>query len=180
MGLLSRVGEDVWMSQYLNKRNIPQIGSIVNSGTVEGGDVILGGNIAFVGISTRTNENGAFQMRHLLEKEGYVVRISKIPSPFLHIGGAMSIINEDTILCVNKVFPSDFFAGFQTIMIPNDGFISGNVITLGKKHLIANKNNLNAIQKLKKANFTVWECNLSEFTKGTGGPSCLIMPLKRK
>lgn len=180
MGLPSRIGEESWMGAYLNSIKVPQIGSINGMGTVEGGDVILGGKFAFVGISTRTNEEGASQISRLLEDQGFTVRIMKVPTPFLHIGGAMSVVSNDTILCVDKVFPDKFFDNFKTIKIPNDDFISGNVITLGNKHLIANKNNIGAIQKLKEFGFIVWECDLSEFTKGTGGPSCLIMPLVRE
>lgn len=179
MGIPSREGEEIWISDFLRKRNIPEIATIVDPGTVEGGDVILAGGVAFLGVSTRTNDCGALQMKQILEREGFDVRLFHVPPPFLHLGGAMSVIDENTVLCVEGIFPQYFFADFKTITIPSDGFISGNVITLGNKQLIANKNNLNAIQKLKKAGFIVWECDLSEFTKGTGGPSCLIMPLIR-
>ncbi len=180
MGIRSRIGEETWMRDYLRGKKVPEFASITKPGTAEGGDVVFAGQVAFVGISSRTNKHGALQMKDLLERNGFEVRTFKVPHPFLHLGGAMSFIGENTILCVEKIFPINFFAGFKTVVIPNNGFVSGNVITLNNKRLIVSDNNLIAIQKLKKAGFEIFKCCLSEFIKGTGGPSCLIMPTFRK
>ena len=91
----------------------------------------------------------------------------------------MSVIDIDTVLSVQGVFPENFFRGFRNISVPNDSFITGNIITLGKRELIINKDNIAAIKKLKKLKFKTHKLDLSEFIKGTGGPSCLIMPLVR-
>ena len=179
MGLKSRMGEEIWMGKFLKEREIKCIGRVKSPGIAEGGDIILAGNVGFVGISTRTNKEGANQVRLILEKQGFEVRISHVSQPFLHIGGAMSVINENTILCVDDVFPSNFFFDFKTITISNEGFITGNVITLGKNEVIVNKKNIVVIDALEKENYRVHKLNFSEFTKGTGGPSCLIMPFKR-
>lgn len=179
MGIETRSGEEKWMSDFLDSQNVPCVGIIDKPATVEGGDIILAGEIAFVGVSTRTNQEGAEQIGSLLKKQGFAVRTHRVPAPFLHIGGAMSVIDADTVLSVDGVFPDNFFQGFKVISVPNDGFISGNVITLGNRELIVNKENKAAIKKLAQAGFITHEVDLSEFTKGTGGPSCLIMPLAR-
>lgn len=179
MGIKTREDEESWMSDFLDSKDVPCVGIIEKPATVEGGDVILAGNIAFVGISTRTNREGAQQIGNLLNRQGFAIRTHKVPSPFLHIGGAMSVIDVDTVLSVERVFPDNFFQGFKVISVPNDGFISGNVITLGNRELIVNMENKVAIAKLNQAGFTTHKVDLSEFTKGTGGPSCLIMPLVR-
>lgn len=180
MGLKTRRGEDEWMSNFLEGRGIPCVGSIKPPGTAEGGDVVLAGNIAFVGMSSRTNKHGANQLRALLSDQGFHVKLARVPEPFLHIGGAMSIIAANTIISVEGVFPRDFFSGFKNIEVPNTGFITGNVITLGNGQLIANRENTQVIDTLQGENFLVHAINLSEFAKGTGGPSCLIMPLYRQ
>lgn len=179
MGIKTRRDEESWMSDFLNSKGVPCVGKIEDPATIEGGDVILAGNIAFVGISTRTNHEGAKQIGSLLTKQGFEVRIANVQSPFLHIGGAMSVVDIDTILSVEGVFPDGYFQGFKVISVPNDGFISGNVITLGNRELIINKENKAAIKRLRESGFILHEVDLSEFTKGTGGPSCLIMPLVR-
>ncbi len=178
MGLPTRRGEENWMAQILNSLGKTQIGSIEKPGTVEGGDIILAGSVAFVGHSRRTNENGVKQISSLLNSMGYEVRTTIVPPPYLHIGGAMSVIGSERVLCCRGVFPDDFFNGFGKIEVSNSTFISGNVISLDDKEVIADAKNSEAINALITEGVTVHSIDLSEFVKGTGGPSCLIMPVE--
>lgn len=180
MGLASRRGEAAWMAVFLESRGVPCVGTIVSSATAEGGDVILAGDVAFVGRSGRTNDAGVQQVSGLLRAQGYEVRVADVPARFLHIGGAMSVIDTQTVLSVAGVFPEGFFAGFLNLSVPNDGFIGGNVITLGPREVVALSESSAVGRLLREHDFTVHAMDLGEFSKGTGGPSCLIMPLVRK
>lgn len=171
MELDSRKGEGKWMSENLDKIGENKVGTIKEPGTIEGGDIILGGDVAFIGLSCRSNKKGVEQIRHLLEEMNYNVRTIKLPEPFLHIGGLMSIIDEKCILCCQGVFPEDFFKGFELIEIPSRGltsrgFISGNVITLGDREVIVEISNQPVIKKLNEKGFKVHTIDLSEFVKG--------------
>ena len=180
MGLSTRRGEGNWMAQVLDSLGETEIGNIEEPGTVEGGDIILAGSVAFVGHSRRTNENGVKQISSLLNFMGYEVRTTVVPPPYLHIGGAMSVIEPECVLCCHGVFPDGFFNGFSKIEVSNNTFISGNVMSLGDKEVIADAKNSETISALITEGFTVRRIDLSEFVKGTGGPSCLIMPVERK
>ncbi len=180
MGLPSRRGEESWMSEVLSSIGEKQIGTIKAPATVEGGDVILAGNVAFVGRSRRTNAEGVKQISKLLSGMGYEVRTAVVPLPYLHIGGAMSLIGHDRVLCCRGIFDNDFFEGFDKVEVSNSTFISGNVICLGENEVIADAKNYEAIDKLDEAGVKVHVIDLSEFAKGTGGPSCLIMPVERE
>jgi N-dimethylarginine dimethylaminohydrolase len=87
----------------------------------------------------------------------------------------MTLITPDTLLCVSDLIPESFTEGFHRLEVPFTGFISGNVIPLPNRQVIADLANLPAIELLRKHNFTVYPVDLSEFVKGNGGPSCLIM-----
>jgi len=180
MGLNSRIGEEIWMAEILNSLGEKNAGSIEYPGTVEGGDVILAGNVAFVGHSKRTNTQGVEQISKLLESMKYEVRSISVPSPFLHLGGAMSIIGKNLILSCKGVFSDDFFKGFKKIDISDDSFVSGNVIYLGNNEVIIDIKNIEVIEKLKQFKMIIHTIDLSEFIKGNAGPSCLIMPIERK
>ncbi len=180
MGLETRKGEEYWMAQNLDVIGEPLFGNIDYPGTVEGGDVILGGAVAFIGYSQRTNEEGVKQISHILKRMNYETRVFEVPPPYLHLGGAMSIIGRDSVLCCKDVFPPDFFHGFNKIEINCNTFIGGNIICLGDNELIADSANIQNIEVLKKAGYIVHTIDLSEFVKGTGGPTCLIMPVERK
>ncbi len=175
MGLPSRESEEIWMAESLERIGIPCIGVIEAPGTVEGGDVILANDVAFIGQSSRTNSAGLQQLSLLLSSHGYEIRTTLVPSLFLHLGGAMTLLTPDTILCVNGLLPEWMFKGFQRIEVPHTGFISGNVIPLGERQVIADQSNTAAIKALQHHGFTVYPLDLSEFVKGTGGPSCMIL-----
>jgi len=180
MGLPSRVNEESWMAAFLKELGEPSIGKIVQPGTVEGGDVILAGKVAFIGISTRTNEAGARQIAEVFQKLGVNPRICNVPAPFLHLGGAMTLIEPDHVLCVRNVFSQSFFTGYKESIIDKGSFISGNVISLGNKVVIVDQRNISALEILELQHFKTHALDLSEFVKGNGGPSCLIMSLERR
>lgn len=180
MGLPSRRGEDGWMESHIEEMCIPCIGKIEPPGTAEGGDVILAGKVAFVGMSGRTNFKGVIQLTKILESMGYQVRTTEVPSPYLHLGGAMSMVAPGRILSVEGIFSPQFFTGFEVIYIPAGDFISGNVICLEENRVIAHDGNHIAISKLEESGVKVETVDLSEFIRGNGGPTCLIMPLERR
>jgi dimethylargininase len=177
MGLESRRGEEAWMAQRLESLGIPKVANISGNGTVEGGDVILTGSIAFVGISKRTNKEGARQLAEILSRMNFDVRPVAVPEPFLHLGGAMSILAPNEVLCCQGIFPENFLKGFNIIEVPDENFVSGNVISLGNNEVIAEKSNIATIEKLQRHGYLVHSLDLSEFIAGTGGPSCLILPV---
>ncbi len=179
MGLESRRGEEEWLAQALEKHGEPKAGEIQTPGTVEGGDVILAGTVAFIGHSKRTNEEGVRQLSSLLSNMGYEVRTIPIPPPHLHIGGVMSLIGPHHVLCCRDFFAEGVLNGFDRIDMDYEMFVSGNVICLGYGELIAEASNTGAIQALEGGGVQVHVLDLSEFVKGRGGPTCLIMPLER-
>jgi N-dimethylarginine dimethylaminohydrolase len=73
-------------------------------------------------------------------------------------------------------FPVNFFNGFNRIEVPRGNFVSSNVIALGNHEVIAERTNASTINILEQKGFRVYSLDLSEFNKGTGGPSCLILP----
>ena len=180
MGLPARRGEPEWMRKQLSELGMPLIGQIKPPGTVEGGDVILAGDVAFVGLSKRTNPAGIAQLEALLVPLGYTLRIVPVPALSLHIGGMMSVIGPRIVLACEGAFPANTFSGFEVLTVPQKDFISGNVITLGNNRVISAKQATTTIQVLRDAKFEVTVLELGEFIKGSGGPSCLVLALTRE
>lgn len=179
MGIATRRGEENWLAVALESLGEPRAGEIEPPGTVEGGDVVLAGDVAFVGHSARTNESGVHQLSTLLRKMGYDVRVAKVDG-FLHLGGAMSAIAPDRLLVVKGDYPEGFFDGFDTIEVDQRGPSTGNVICIAPNDVIANEaENEEAMEILESRGVRVHGVNLSEFRKGAGGPTCLILPVDR-
>lgn len=179
MGLPSRRGEASWMANALEERDEPCAGEIERPGTVEGGDVILAGRVAFVGYSERTNGDGVRQISELLQKMGYEVRVADVVGS-LHLGGAMSVIAPDRIVACRGDYPAGFFRGFERIPVDKVGPSTGNVICLAPNEILANEaENRETMDVLDARGVVVHGVDLSEFRKGAGGPTCLILPLER-
>ncbi len=173
MGLKSRRGEEEWLGKALESMGQNRIGEITAPATAEGGDIVLSDKIAFLGHSTRTNSAGINQLSKILSSFGYEIRVAEVPNPYLHLGGMMTFLGGKNIVAV-KSLRKDFFDGFRVLEVPSDNFISGNVIFLPPDKTIVEKSNFAAIKVLRKSDFEVYGIDLSEFVKGTGGPTCLI------
>ena len=113
MGLASRRGEEQWMSEILESMGVPCAGEITDPGTLEGGDVILAGPVAFVGDSCRSNEEGVAQLTAILNEMNYEVRVTPVDDDYMHIGGVMSSIGSRRVVCCRELFPQGFFETSQ-------------------------------------------------------------------
>lgn len=180
LGLDSRQGEEEWMAQALDSIGEPCIGEIKAPGTVEGGDVILAGSVAFVGRSIRTNDEGVRQLSALLSAMGFTVRAVDLPDSILHLDKAMMVVGPDRILYCGGLVPGDSLKGFDVISVACDGSSTANIIYLGENELIVERSNRAVMERLEANGLKIHDLDLSEFAKGSGGPNCLIMPVERK
>ena len=178
MGLGSRRGEEEWIAQELESLGIERAGS-VDHGTAEGGDTINAENTIFVGLSSRTDSDGAAEIANTLKPLGYNVRLVKVPERYLHLGGAMSYLGRGLLLCTEDIYDKDLFRDFDVLVVNGADFVSGNVISAGMT-VIADERNSVALEKLNEAGIKTISLDLSEFIKGRGGPSCLVLPVKTK
>jgi len=179
-GIESRLGEEDWMAQALDSIEVPCAGKIKAPGTVDGGDIVLAGQVAFIGKTARTNEEGINQLSELLKKINYEIRVIPLPDSILHLDKALMLANHRQILYCSDLVPKNFLSGFDLIEIVTSTTTTANIICLGDNEVIVNKQNHDVIQTLEEKDFIVHTLDLSEFAKGTGGPNCLIMPVNRK
>ena len=164
MGIDTRRGEEAWLEEH----GEACAGEIEAPGTVEGGDVTIHGDVAFVGHSARTNESGVQQISELLQKMGYEVRVTGVVG-YLHLGGAVSAVAPDRLLVVRDDYPHGFFNGFDVIGVDKKGPSTGNVICVAPNEVVANEaENQEAMDVLDSRGVRVHGVDLSEFRKGAG------------
>ena len=179
LGLESRLGEGDWMADILDDLGEPRAGEIKEPGTVDGGDVILAGNIAFIGRSNRTNAEGLAQLSSILRKTGYEIRVIDLDESILHLDKILMMLGPERVLyCSNWISETDV-KGFDKIGIPCGGDTTANIICLGDSEVLVNRSNSAVVDLLAKKGHTIHVLDLSEFAKGMGGPNCLIMPVER-
>jgi dimethylargininase len=178
-GLATRFGEESWMADCLDAVGVPKAGEIVAPGTVEGGDVILAGRVAFVGRTMRTNDSGIHQLSELLEPMGFDVRVIPMPCTILHLDKAMMMTGPASIIYCRELMAPELLAGYDLTVLSCYEYATANIICLGPADCLVEAANLRVIEKLENSGTTVRALDLSEFAKGTGGPNCLIMPVER-
>jgi len=172
-GLETRQGEDEWMAQTLDALEEPLVGEITAPATVEGGDVVLAGKVAFIGRSLRTNEEGIRQLSAFLTGMDYEIRVVHLPDSILHLDKVLMTLGPNRLIYCRDLIPQEI------LEISCRGGITANLICLGDKEVIVNGSNLAVIKRLEAEACVVHNLDLSEFAKGMGGPNCLIMPVAR-
>jgi dimethylargininase len=94
-GAASRRAETASIAEAL--RAYRDVVAIEEPGTLDGGDVLQLGESVFVGLSSRTNAEGARQLRELLDAYGYNVRMVSVDG-VLHLKSAVTRVAPDTLL----------------------------------------------------------------------------------
>ncbi|MBP1766539.1 MAG: hypothetical protein H6P98_654 [Candidatus Aminicenantes bacterium] len=179
MGIPTRVGEEDWMADALDRLGEPCAGDIRLPGTLEGGDVVLAGRVAFVGLTRRTNAEGIRQLSVLFNRMGIEVRVVELPETYLHLDQVVGILRPDKLVVCRNVFDAGLFRGYQTVLMPCQSY-NVNFICLGPDEIIVPSSNVPLIEAAEKNGVFAHVLDLSEFAKGTGGPNCLIMPIERR
>lgn len=172
---------------------IPVFGEIGLPGTTESGDIVwLDSKTLLIGDGYRTNKSGIAQMRALLGRKGVEVLAAPLPygpgpSACLHLMSLMSMLDEQTILVDLPWLSVETVEllkarGFRLIEIEYSerDTLACNVLSLGKKHLLAIEENAKTNQRMRDAGFDVRTFPGSEICiNGAGGPTCLTRPLWR-
>jgi dimethylargininase len=179
MGITTREGEEDLMASTLDSLGEPCVGEISAPGTVEGGDVIICGSVAFIGHTQRTNREGIRQFTEILTRLKYEVRVVEVPEAYLHLDQTIGVLGPNRLIHCSEMFPEELFTGFETFPLSCKDF-NVNFICLGENNILATTSNPPIIKKARKLGVIVHVVDLSEFWKGVGGPNCLIMPLERK
>ena len=169
-GVLSRRGEELGIKKVL-KRFYNNLEYIKNPGTLEGGDVLKVENQYFIGLSKRTNKEGAKQLTIILEKYNYSCSIIKLVD-FLHLKTGAAYIGDKNLILSGELIDKPIFKKFNIIKVDSDEIYAANCIRVNKYILIAKGFNKlkNSISNL---GYKILEIDMSEFRKMDGGLSCL-------
>jgi len=178
-GIETREEEGEWIARFLDSTGEPCAGEILSPGTVDGGDVFLLGDVAFIGRSRRTNDEGIRQLGDILRAMDYEMRPVDLPNQYLHLDQTIGVLGPDRLICCEGMYDRGLFAGIDTVAMTCTKY-NANIICLGESEIIAPSMNTGVIRAAEEHGVTVHRVDLLEFWKGTGGPNCLIMPVERK
>ena len=182
-----RRGEYAPVIRFYRENEIP-VSRMITAGSIEGGDVtIVEPGVMLIGNGEeRTEIQAARQLAGWMEELGWEVRIEPIPGQFVHIDVLVSILAPKlAAVCVESA-SGGLTAwlrarGFEILEVSTaDAFELGvNAISLGDERVISTAGSARLNEQMRALGLTVFDPDLSMFTKGGGGAHCLAQALDR-
>lgn len=144
-------------------------------GTLDGGDVLRVGRRVFVGLSTRTNEDGARQLAELLAPRGYRVETIAVRGR-LHLKSAASGLDDRTLLVDPSAVAGEAFAGLDRVEVDPGEPHGANALRVAASLLVA-ADAPRTRDRLERAGHRAVPVDNSELAKAEGGLTCCSLIL---
>jgi dimethylargininase len=172
LGANSRKGEEIEIKKVLDEF-YDNVESIVDPGTLDGGDVLRVEDQYFIGISQRTNRAGALQLKDFLRYYGYTCSLVKLKK-FLHLKTGIAYIGDNNLVVSGELIDNPLFHEYNVLKVDQDESYATNCIRVNDYVLIAEgyKKLADSISNLGYSSFKL---DMSEFRKMDGGLSCLSL-----
>ena len=168
-GASSRMGEEAEISGILSE--FRKIETIKLPGTLDGGDVLRVGNHFFIGISGRTNRDGARQLSAILSKYNYTASETEVGQG-LHLKSGIAYLGKGNFISAEGF--SKIAGSFRIIIIDQDESYSANCLHANDFLMIPDgfpKSKKNIVE----LGYNIIELEMSEFRKMDGGVTCLSL-----
>jgi len=145
-------------------------------GTVDGGDICEAGEHFFLGLSHRTNEEGARQLARHLRALGYTSSTVDVRAMtrILHLKSGIAYLGEDTLVVMEEMAERLEFAGFDLVRVSEEERYAANCVRVNERVLVA-KGYPRLEAALRERGFEPLALEMSEFRKMDGGLSCLSL-----
>ncbi len=171
-GAYSRIGEIKSIvpvvSEFYDK-----IEYIKAPGKLEAGDVMMVGNHYYIGISERTNPEGAKQLATILKKYGMTASTIMLKN-VLHLKTGLSYLENNNLVVAGEFSDHTEFSRFNILKVDPDEAYAANCVWINDVVLIPSgypkTKNL-----IESAGYKTIEIDVSEFRKLDGGLSCLSL-----
>lgn len=176
---MARRGEADRLKSQFSHIDVPLAGHVTAPGLLDGTDVVLVGQTAFVGVGKRGNDIGRNGFSEVARAHGYRVVEVKIDPSVPSLRAVVGAIAKDTVaIAADRVDPGAF-EGFRTIVLQRGEELAAGVVPIGDKHVIADIRYKTALKAMRRAGVTVEAIDLYEYGKIGLTPSMLVLALKR-
>jgi len=172
-GAPSRAGETAAILKALIGA-FPSPARIEAPGTVDGGDVCETDDIVLIGLSDRTNSEGARQLvAHLaaLGRPSEVVGALGVGG-LLHLKSGISYLGEGRLAVDQRVAHLPAFARFERVLVGPGEAYAANCVRVNDRLLVA-RGYPRFTEALERLGYQPLILDVSEFRKMDGGLSCL-------
>lgn len=170
-GHISRQGEVETIELEL-KKHLP-IAKIEAPGTLDGGDIMQVENHFYIGLSDRTNKEGANQLTNFLNKYDYTASTIEVKD-ILHLKSGINYIGDGIIVLMESLKETKEIESFKKIEIIQEETYASNCVRMNEC-IVMPKGFPDTKKKLSATPYKIIELDMSEFEKMDGGLSCLSL-----
>lgn len=103
------------------------------AGHADGGDVLVLPDKVLIGLSARTDREGAQALATLLARLGYKSEVAATPAEVLHLKTASSLLDEETVLSTRALAATGIFDGYRVIEVPVEEEGGANVLRVNDR-----------------------------------------------
>ena len=168
-GAEARKGEEETIAPVLAQYR--RIEMIRPPGTVDGGDVLQVDKHFFIGVSERTNHEGAGQLSRIFGEYGYTCTIVTVGEG-LHFKSSVNYVGKNTLLITEDFSGNAHFEGYDTLIVNNAESYAANTLFVND-HLLVPRGYPDTRKKLEILGFNIIELDTSEVRKMDGGLTCM-------
>jgi dimethylargininase len=174
-GAPSRAGETAAIETALGA-HFSHLHHITAPGTVDGGDICETDDGFLIGVSARTNAEGARQLADILAGfgiRGVIVDIRPIEG-LLHLKTGISYLGEGRMAVAEDLAQLPFLKAYEPVVVPKDEAYAANCIAVNGKVIVA-AGYPKFTETLVRLGLEPLALEMSEFRKMDGGLSCLSL-----
>lgn len=169
----TRKGEQEAIEARFMELGVPILGRIAAPGTLDGGDVLRISNHYYIGLSERTNTEGACQLGALLEGAGMTWSTVKVSQ--LHLKTDITAVDSNILVSTEAYYKHPYFSHIKTrIEVPQSESIAANCLSVNGHVLVPAKAEQTQ-SALKQIGVKVRPINMTEFNKMDGALTCLSL-----
>ncbi len=173
-GAESRRGEVASIAAALAPHR--RLARIESPGCLDGGDVLRVGRQLWVGLSTRSNAEGARQLREWLAPEGYAVDTLSVRE-CLHLKSAVTQVAEDAVLLDRRWIDPAPFAHLRAVETAEEEDGAANALYLEQGLVYPASAFPRTAKRLREAGFSVHSVEADELAKAEGAVTCCSLIL---
>lgn len=171
-GAATRMGEAEALAPVLRDRFETVL--TLDQGSVDGGDVLVTPSRVLIGLSGRTDREGAEALARLLGFIGRAAAIVEPPAGTLHLKSASSLVDEETVLVTAAMAGSGIFDGLRQLVVPEGEEAGANALRV-RDTVVAGAQYPRTLELLDRPGVALVPLPIAEIARVDAGLSCMSL-----
>ena len=171
-GAPSRAGEVAEIAPELQLRFERVL--TLNEGFVDGGDVLITPEEVLIGLSARTDADGAKALMKALAELGRKGRVVNTPAGVLHFKTGCGLIDEETVAVIGELDDAEMFGSLRRVVIPAEEAAAANLLRI-RDTVLVGEGYPKTRELVERHGVTTLPLSVTEIGKIDAGLSCMSL-----